>query len=182
MWSREYLVAWGKLNQARSKKWWKFTLDKYISNKIHNKNVKNTHALRAVANPVFHSPPSYVACEIDARTAYIVTRYDIANLPYPMAILNSIYWRVIESPHGHTWLRYTQFLRQFRMPHMTGENGILDLRLLLVHEYSLCFCYEFCCLCIYPVNFLHFLCSSDLPLYGCMDVEMLLMWKLIEIQ
>ena len=34
------------------------TLDKYISNKTHNKNVKNTHALRTITNPDIHSPPS----------------------------------------------------------------------------------------------------------------------------
>ena len=77
------------------------TLDKYISNKTHNKNVKNTHALRTITNPDIHSPPSYVACEIDARTAYIVTRYGIANLPYPMAVLKEIYWKVSSSARSH---------------------------------------------------------------------------------
>ena len=66
-------------------------MDKYISNKIHNKNVEKTHALRAVANPVFHSPPSYVALGSDARTAFIVTIYDTAYLPYSMATLINIH-------------------------------------------------------------------------------------------
>ena len=38
--------------------------------------------------------------------------------------------------------------------------GFLDLHLFIVHECSLYFCYEFCCLYIYPVYFHHFLCSS----------------------
>ena len=40
------------------------------------------------------------------------------------------------------WLWCMQFLHQFHMPHMTGENGMLDLWLFLAHEYSLHFCYE----------------------------------------
>ena len=38
---------------------------------------------------------------------------------------------------------------------MTGENGFLDMCLFIVHDYSLYFCYEICCLYIYPVYFHH---------------------------
>ena len=58
------------------------TLDKCASNKTHNKNIKNTHVLRTITNPGIHAPPSYVVCDIDARTAFIVTIYDTAYLPY----------------------------------------------------------------------------------------------------
>ena len=67
------------------------TLDKYISNKTHNKNIKNIHALGTFTNPGIHTLPSYVACDIDARTACIVTRYNIPNLPYSMAVSKYIY-------------------------------------------------------------------------------------------
>ena len=53
------------------------------------------------------------------------------------------------------WLLHAQFLRPCLTPHMTGESGSLDMWLFLVHEYSLYFCYEFCCLHIYPVYFHH---------------------------
>ena len=65
----------------------------------------------------------------------------------------------MEDEQCHIWLLHAQFLRPCLMPHMTGENGSLDMWLFLVHEYSLYFCYEFCCLHIYPVYFHHFLCS-----------------------
>ena len=72
------------------------TLDKCISNKTHNKNIKNTHAVRTITNPGVHSPPSNVAWSRDARTAYAITKYEIANLPYP----NS------KSFHGYLYSKY----------------------------------------------------------------------------
>ena len=59
----------------------------------------------------------------------------------------------MEDEQYHIWLLHAQFLRTCLMPHMTGENGSLDTRSLLAHDRSLYFCYEFCCLHIYPVYF-----------------------------
>ena len=59
------------------------TLDICISNKSHNKNIKNIHVLRTITYPGSHSPPSYVASSRDARTAHAITRYGTAQLPYP---------------------------------------------------------------------------------------------------
>ena len=68
------------------------TLDKcIISNKTHNKNIKNIHILRTITNPGIHSPPSYVALSRDARTAYATTRYDIAYHLYPWQYSRNIY-------------------------------------------------------------------------------------------
>lgn len=67
----------------------------------------------------------------------------------------------MEDEQHHIWLTHAQFLRLCLTPHMTGENGFLDMCLFLVHEYSLYFYYEICRLHIYPVFFHHFLCSSE---------------------
>ena len=59
----------------------------------------------------------------------------------------------IDDMQYRIWLLHMQFLHPCLMPHMTGENGYLDLCLFIVHECSSYFCYEFCCLYIYPVYF-----------------------------
>ena len=63
------------------------TLDKCISNKTQNKNIKNIYALRTITNPGIHSPPSYVALNSDARTACANVIHDIVYTTIPMAIL-----------------------------------------------------------------------------------------------
>ena len=75
----------------------------------------------------------------------------------------------MEVEQCHIWLLHAQFLRPCLMPHMTGENGSLDMWLFLVHEYSLYFCYEFCCLHIYPVYFHHYLHISLTSLLSIED-------------
>ena len=86
-------------------------LDENICNKTHNKNIKNIHAPGTFTNPGIHTPPSYVACDIDARTACIVTRYDIPNLPYSMTVSKYIYWKVSSSARSHA-----SFYAKFQIP------------------------------------------------------------------
>ena len=72
----------------------------------------------------------------------LLDTYSICSLSIAMGMNDMQY---------HIWLLHMQFLHPCSMPHMTGEYGYLDLWMFLVHEYSLYFCYEFCCLyIIYP--------------------------------
>ena len=80
----------------------------------------------------------------------------------------------MEVEQCHIWLLHAQFLRPCLTPHMTGENGSLDMWLFLVHEYSLYFCYEFCCLHIYPVYFHHF--ASKYAFFSLVNVNVIAGW------
>ena len=109
------------------------TLDKCASNKTHNKNIKNIHALRTITYPGSHSPPSYVASSRDARTAHAITIYGTAHYSIPMAVLNQTYtvytqqYKITCTVHPHNALMHCTMHVTLYMsivcPH-AGGNGM----------------------------------------------------------